>query len=89
MNKPERYAKLDNYDYTLFYEMEMDTIVRIRIRIARENYVDIADINSEITACDGFIYVEGNYLKQIDYGPEVCQDIEYGNMELYIYVEEI
>lgn len=60
-NKPERYAKLDMYDY--YFKREQGHITNVLIGVDSNYDVDIADISSDITACDGNVYVEGHYLR--------------------------
>ena len=56
-----KYAKLDLYDYRID-TLEFDYI-DIVIAITSSTDITIADIASDITASDGYIYVEGRYYK--------------------------
>lgn len=56
-----KYAKLDLYDYRID-TLEFDYI-DIVIAITSSTDITIADIASDITASDGYIYVEGGYYK--------------------------
>lgn len=60
----ERYAKLDNYDYSLTKDSN-GKVEYVVIVVDSSVDVVIADISSEITGADGNIYVEGHYLKLV------------------------
>ena len=64
MARPERYAKLDNYNYKLYYVN--DRVNYVYIKVDRTNSVEIADIATEVNGAEGNIYVEGHYLKFVD-----------------------
>ncbi|MEG0239473.1 MAG: hypothetical protein RR643_04915 [Anaerorhabdus sp.] len=83
MLKPIRYAKLDTYDYDLL--MAGGSVYSIAIPVTSDTDVDITDISSEITANDGFIYVEDHYLTFIQ--TEI--NVVAGNYFMIILVEEI
>ena len=54
-----RYTKLDTYDYRV--EQLRHGNVDIVIQIDGPTDITIADIATELTASEGYIYVEGNY----------------------------
>lgn len=70
MQNIERWAKLDEYDYEFIYGQSITGywgITAVRIMVDGNSDSDITDIVSEITATDGFVYVEGHYFKIIEY----------------------
>lgn len=56
-----RYTKLDTYDYRIEHLQYGD--VDIVIQIDGPTDITIADIATELTASEGYIYVEGNYYR--------------------------
>lgn len=57
------YAKLDGYDYELYFLDEK--LVQIEINVDSNTDVIIGDISTEINANEGSIYVEGFYVQLI------------------------
>ena len=58
-------VKLDMYDYEVIRDSNRNDIYYIFIKIESNTDSLIADISSEMTACDGLIYVEGHRYKLI------------------------
>lgn len=64
MIRPTRMAKLDMYNYKLY--LADGHVQRVRIYVDSIHDPVIADISGEIAGNDGFMYVEGYYLKFIE-----------------------
>lgn len=80
-------AKLDSYRYKLIYgETKAGYWGRVAIRIFIESIMDsdVADIVTEVTASDNYIYLEGRYYMMTDY--EIGE--QEGQHHMDILVEE-
>lgn len=57
------WTPLDMYDYTLT-ELPND-LFSIEIPVSTIRDLEVADISTEVTGTDGYIYLEGHYMKLI------------------------
>ena len=64
MIRPKRMAKLDMYDYSIVFSEGHVSNVLITVDSLHDPI--IADISGEIAGNEGFMYVEGHYLKFIE-----------------------
>ena len=64
MERPVRFTKLDMYDYELVTDADR-SVTNVIVYTDTSNDIIIADIASEITASEGYIYVEGHYMQLI------------------------
>lgn len=84
MERPVRFTKLDMYDYELVTDSD-GLVTNVIVYTDTSNDIVIADISSEITASEGYIYVEGHYMQLI-----VMRPFKLGNrVGVNIHVNEI
>ena len=84
MERPVRFTKLDMYDYELVTDTD-GLVTNVIVYTDTSNDIIIADISSEITASEGYIYVEGYYMQLI-----VMRPFKLGNrVGVNIHVNEI
>lgn len=74
MIRPKRMAKLDMYDYSL--DFNGNHVTKVRIVVGNLHDPIIADISGEVKGNEGFMYVEGYYLKFIEMSV-VTEDSQY------------
>lgn len=80
------YAKLDGYDYRIYYNDEGE-LYMIRILVGSTNDVSISDISTDINSNNGHIYVEGHYL-QLDRMAVVTKEWNH-YVEIHVKEEEV
>lgn len=61
METLQTYAKLDEYDYELVYRN--NHVLAIHIPMQSFSDVIASDISTDVDVHDGYIYVEGHYLR--------------------------
>ena len=84
MERPVRFTKLDMYDYELVTDSD-GLVTNVIVYTDTSNDIVIADISSEITASEGYIYVEEHYMQLI-----VMRPFKLGNrVGVNIHVNEI